>query len=155
MNLDYLGISNKNFRVNCSPKALVNKAVKDNEGVIGLNGSLMVDTGEFSGRIPNDKFIVDNPESSKNIWWGEVNQKISPENFEHLYHKVVSSYNLHENTFHVFEGSAGDSNRYNFRVRFLTKKAWQSLFVNNMFLRYRLDNELQNFEPDFYHYQCL
>ena len=71
MNLDYLGISNKNFRVNCSPKALVNKAVKDNEGVIGLNGSLMVDTGEFSGRIPNDKFIVDNPESSKNIWWGE------------------------------------------------------------------------------------
>lgn len=149
MNLEYLGISNKNFIVNASPKALVNKAIKDNEGVIGLNGSLMVDTGEFSGRIPNDKFIVDNPESSDKIWWGEVNQKISPENFEHLFHKVVSSYNTHENTFHVFEGSAGDSSRYNFRVRFLTKKAWQSLFVNNMFLRYRLDNELQNFEPDF------
>jgi len=48
MNLEYLGISNKNFIVNASPKALVNKAIKDNEGVIGLNGSLMVDTGEFS-----------------------------------------------------------------------------------------------------------
>jgi len=75
MNLEYLGISNKNFIVNASPKALINKAIKDNEGVIGLNGSLMVDTGEFSGRIPNDKFIVDNPDSSDKIWWGEVNQK--------------------------------------------------------------------------------
>jgi len=123
MNLEYLGISNKNFIVNASPKALVNKAIKDNEGVIGLNGSLMVDTGEFSGRIPNDKFIVDNPDSSDKIWWGEVNQKISSENFDHLLHKVVSSYNTHENTFHIFDGSAGDSSRYNFRVRFLTKKS--------------------------------
>ena len=52
-------IKNQNFKRNLHVDDLINDAVNNNEGVIGLNGALMVDTGEFSGRIPNDKFIVD------------------------------------------------------------------------------------------------
>jgi len=51
-------IKNQNFKRNSHIDDLINDAVNNNEGVIGLNGALMVDTGEFSGRIPNDKFIV-------------------------------------------------------------------------------------------------
>ena len=58
-------IKNQNFKRNSHIDDLINDAVNNNEGVIGLNGALMVDTGEFSGRIPNDKFIVDEDSSTE------------------------------------------------------------------------------------------
>ena len=70
MNLDYLNINNNNYKRNSSAEQLIDDSVMQKEGVIGLNGALMVDTGEFSGRIPNDKFIVDEDSSTENIWWG-------------------------------------------------------------------------------------
>ena len=108
----------------------------------------MVDTGEFSGRIPKDKFIVDEITSSKNIWWGEVNQKISEENFNHLFNKVIKTYEDLSSKYFVFDGFAGDDKDNSLNVRMITKKSWQSLFVNNMFIR-PFKNQLENFEVDF------
>ena len=102
MNLDYLNITNNSYKRNSSADQLIEDSINLKEGVIGLNGALMVDTGEFSGRIPNDKFIVDEESSSKNIWWGNVNQKISEENFDYLLNKVTETYNDLENDFYVF-----------------------------------------------------
>ena len=148
MNLDYLNINNNNWKRNSGADQLIKDSVDLKEGVIGLNGALMVDTGEFSGRIPNDKFIVDEPGSSDNIWWGEVNQKISEENFDYLLEKVTKTYNDLDNDFYIFDGFAGDDKENNLNVRMVTKKAWQSLFVNNMFIRPK-EQELDNFSPDF------
>ena len=148
MNLDYLNIKNSCYNRNSSADQLVEDSINLKEGVIGLNGALMVDTGEFSGRIPNDKFIVDEDSSSKNIWWGNVNQKISEENFDYLLDKVTETYNDLDNDFYVFDGFAGDDKDNNLNVRMVTKKAWQSLFVNNMFIRPKKE-DLENFSPDF------
>ncbi|HJO21706.1 MAG TPA: phosphoenolpyruvate carboxykinase (ATP), partial [Candidatus Marinimicrobia bacterium] len=148
MNLDYLNINNNNWKRNPGADQLIKDSIDLKEGVIGLNGALMVDTGEFSGRIPNDKFIVDEPGSSENIWWGEVNQKISEENFNYLLEKVTKTYNDLDNDFYIFDGFAGDDKDNNLNVRMVTKKAWQSLFVNNMFIRPE-EQELDNFSPDF------
>ena len=148
MNLDYLNIINSSYNRNSSADQLIEDSINLKEGVIGLNGALMVDTGEFSGRIPNDKFIVDEESSSKNIWWGNVNQKISEENFDYLLNKVTETYNDLENDFYVFDGFAGDDKDNNLNVRMVTKKAWQSLFVNNMFIRPKKE-DLENFTPDF------
>ena len=148
MNLDYLNINNNNYKRNSSADQLIDDSVVLKEGVIGLNGALMVDTGEFSGRIPNDKFIVDEDSSTENIWWGNVNQKISEQNFDYLLKKVTNTYNNLDNEFYVFDGFAGDDKENNLNVRMVTKKAWQSLFVNNMFIRPKKD-ELENFSPDF------
>ena len=141
MNLDYLNIINSSYKRNSSADKLIEDSINLKEGVIGLNGALMVDTGEFSGRIPNDKFIVDEESSSKNIWWGNVNQKISEENFDYLLNKVTETYNDLENDFYVFDGFAGDDKDNNLNVRMVTKKAWQSLFVNNMFIRPKKEYE--------------
>ena len=141
-------IKNSNFKRNSHVDDLINDAVSQNEGVIGLNGSLMVDTGEFSGRIPNDKFIVDEESSSENIWWGEVNQKISEENFDYLLEKVLNTYENLSSSYYVFDGFAGDDVDNSLNVRMITKKAWQSLFVNNMFIR-PTEEQLQDFDPDF------
>ena len=141
-------IKNSNFKRNSHVDDLINDAVSQNEGVIGLNGSLMVDTGEFSGRIPNDKFIVNEESSSENIWWGEVNQKISEENFDYLLDKVLKTYENLSSSYYVFDGFAGDDVDNSLNVRMITKKAWQSLFVNNMFIR-PTEEQLQDFDPDF------
>lgn len=141
-------IKNKNFKRNLHVDDLINDAVKNNEGVIGLNGALMVDTGEFSGRIPNDKFIVDEESSTNKIWWGEVNQKISEQNFNYLLDKVLKTYEDLSSNYYIFDGFAGDDEDNSLNVRMITKKAWQSLFVNNMFIRPKSD-ELQKFIPDF------
>ena len=148
MNLDYLNINNNNWKHNSGADQLIKDSIELKEGVIGLNGALMVDTGEFSGRIPNDKFIVDEPGSSEDIWWGDVNQKISEENFDYLLEKVTTTYNNLDNDFYIFDGFAGDDKENNLNVRMVTKKAWQSLFVNNMFIRPK-EQELDNFSPDF------
>ena len=132
MNIDYLNIHNSKYKRNSSADQLIQDSIVSKEGVIGLNGALMVDTGEFSGRIPNDKFIVDEDSSSENIWWGNINQKISAQNFDYLLDKVVATYNELDNDFYVFDGFAGDDKDHNLNVKIITKKAWQSLFVNNM-----------------------
>ena len=146
--LSYLNIKNANYIRNASVDILIDNAVKSNEGVIGHNGALMVDTGEFSGRIPKDKFIVEEDFSSNNIWWGDINQPISEENFNHLYNKAIETYNNLDKDFYVFDGFAGDDKKNSINVRMLTKKAWQSLFVNNMFIRPE-QSDLEDFTPDF------
>ena len=141
-------IKNQNFKRNSHIDDLIKDAVNNNEGVIGLNGALMVDTGEFSGRIPNDKFIVDESSSTEKIWWGEVNQKLSEENFDYLLNKVLDTYENLPSSYYVFDGFAGDDKDNSLNVRMITKKAWQSLFVNNMFIR-PTKEDLNDFRPDF------
>ena len=87
--LEHLKIKNRNYIRNASANILIDNAVNSNEGVIGHNGALMVDTGEFSGRIPKDKFIVQEDSSSHNIWWGDVNHPISEQNFDYLYLSLI------------------------------------------------------------------
>ena len=147
--LEHLNIKNTNYIRNASSNRLIEDAVKFNEGVIGHNGALMVDTGEFSGRIPKDKFIVQEDSSSHNIWWGDVNHPISEQNFDYLYNKVIETYNTLEKDFYVFDGFAGDDKKNSINVRMLTKKAWQSLFVNNMFIRPDKSDLEEGFTPDF------
>ena len=141
-------IKNQDFKRNLHIDELIKDAIDKNEGVIGLNGALMVDTGEFSGRIPNDKFIVDEDSSNEDIWWGEVNQRLSEKNFDYLLKKVLETYENLSSSYYVFDGFAGDDNDNSLNVRMITKKAWQSLFVNNMFIRPSKE-QLNNFSPDF------
>ena len=122
-------IKNQDFKRNLHIDDLIKDAVENKEGVIGLNGALMVDTGEFSGRIPNDKFIVDEDSSSEDIWWGEVNQKLSQNNFDYLLKKVLETYENLSSSYYVFDGFAGDDSDNSLNVRMITKKAWQSLFA--------------------------
>ncbi len=148
--LEKLGILDlKNVYQNVPVKSLVSDIVKNNEGVVGHRGSAMVDTGVYTGRSPKDKYIVDEPNSSDKVWWGDVNRKISNEIFDILYKRVIEYYNKSDSSkTYVFDGFAGADPNYALSVRILAKKAWQAHFVHNMFIRPKL-NDLDNFEPDF------
>ena len=148
--LNDLGINNlSNVYQNMPINELVSDIVSNGEGVIGLRGAAMVDTGIYTGRSPNDKYIVDEPSSSNKIWWGPVNRKVSQEIFNKLYKKVINYYNNSDNTkTYLFDGFAGADSTYALNVRILAKKAWQSHFVHNMFIRPK-EKQLVGFEPDF------
>ena len=78
LSLDSIGLGKlKNLHINCSNEELVEDILLNGEGVVGLNGAAMVDTGKFTGRSPKDRYIVDETTSNESIWWGEVNKKIS------------------------------------------------------------------------------
>ena len=122
--------------------------IENGEGNIGMNGALMVDTGIFTGRSPEDKYFVEESSSSENLWWGPVNRKIDIEVFNSLYEKVINYYYDNEHTYtYIFDGLAGADNDNSLSVRVVAKKAWQYHFCRNMFIN--LDKNDSDFCPDF------
>ena len=150
LGLNKLGLNNlNNVYRNLSVKDMVNDIINNGEGVVGLRGAAMVDTGIYTGRSPNDKYIVDEPSSNEKIWWGPVNRKVSEEVFDGLYNKVVNYYNRSDDSkTYIFDGFAGADPSYSLNVRIIAKKAWQAHFVHNMFIRPE-DGELDDFNPEF------
>lgn len=72
------------------------------EGVVTAHGScLSVDTGRFTGRSPQDKYIVRRPgsESDANVWWGDVNQPMKPEIFDELFARAVDHFNSRDSCY--------------------------------------------------------
>ena len=111
---------------------LVETAVCRGEGVLTSTGALRVTTGKYTGRSPNDKFIVDTVDVHNEIWW-ENNLKISEANFEQLLNKALTY--LAEKELFVFEGFAGAEANHTVPVRVINEYAWHNIFVQQLFLR--------------------
>tara|TARA_Y100000588_G_C14246750_1_gene921753 strand:- start:111 stop:1724 length:1614 start_codon:yes stop_codon:yes gene_type:complete len=150
LGLNKLGITNiQHIKRNIPVGELVKDILANDEGVIGLRGAVMVDTGIYTGRSPQDRYIVAEPSSEEKIWWGPVNRKISESIFNSLYKNVIDYYNQSTETkTYLFDGFAGAAPKYALNVRIIAKKAWQAHFVHNMFIRPN-GNDLVNFDPGF------
>jgi phosphoenolpyruvate carboxykinase (ATP) len=118
---------------NSAPPELYEHAVRRGEGVIVAGGAFCAVTTPHTGRSPNDKFIVREPSSSGDIAWGRVNQPLEPEQFERLRAALIQHLNGEE--LFVRDLFAGADPNHRLPLRFVTTKAWQALFVHNMFLR--------------------
>lgn len=139
---------NKIYR-NLHMPALYEEAVKRREGYIGHRGPFVVRTGQYTGRSPNDKFIVREPSSEKDIWWGTVNHDISEEKFDHLLHRL-QAYWQGKDMF-LQDCYAGADPEYQLKLRIVTEDAWHSMFARNMFIRMPHGEEVPSEEhhPDF------
>src|SRR3990170_4923702 len=90
-NLETYGIKNiGNIHWNLSTPALYEEVVRRREGVIAHLGPLVVRTGHYTGRSPNDKFIVEEASSKDKIWWGKVNKQFEEEKFNLLYYRLLA-----------------------------------------------------------------
>lgn len=116
------------------------------EGKVSANGTMMVDTGKFTGRSPKDKYFVKQAPSQSHIAWGNINQPTSAEIFDELYAEVID--HLSDKDIYVTDGYCGSNPGTRKQVRFITEIAWQSHFVKNMFIRPD-DADLPNFAPNF------
>jgi phosphoenolpyruvate carboxykinase (ATP) len=132
---------------NVSPEALYEAAVQRQEGQIVARGPFITITTPHTGRSPNDKFIVREPESEQHIWWGKVNQPMEHDQYR-LLHEAVLRHLAAQPELFVRDVFAGADPAYRTSVRFITPNAWHALFVYNMFLR-PTAAELAAFAPDF------
>ena len=126
---------------------LYEEAVRRGEAEIVRFGPLAAETGQHTGRSPNDKFIVREPSSEGDVWWGKVNRPIGQESWERLLGKVREHYRGRD--LFVFDGWAGADPRYRLPVRVVTERAWHNLFARNMFIVERDPAKLRDFEPGF------
>jgi phosphoenolpyruvate carboxykinase (ATP) len=104
-------------------------------------------TTPHTGRSPKDKFIVKEPGSESDVWWGKVNQPFEPANFDKLLADVQHYLNDQSELF-IEDLWAGADPKYRLSVRFVSPNAWQMLFARNMFVRPEL-SDLPTFTPDF------
>ena len=120
------------------------------KGVLTNSGAVAVDTGEFTGRSPKDKYIVRDDVTRDNVWWADQgkndNQPITQDTWSHLKTLVVDQ--LSGQRLFVVDAFCGANKDSRLAVRFIVEVAWQAHFVKNMFIR-PSEEELENFEPDF------
>jgi len=132
---------------NLPPARLVEMAVQRGEAILAADGALVCETGPHTGRSPNDKFLVKDPATDGDIWWGEVNRPFERERFEALLARVQE--HLADRDVFVFDGYAGADPRYRLNVRVITEEAWHNLFARNMFIREEDPAALAAFQPSF------
>ena len=131
---------------NLSAPALVTHALRRNEGRLSAEGAFMATTGVHTGRSVQDKFVVDEPETTGEIWWGKVNQKLAPERFAGLKSRVQAYLQGQELFTQDLYAGADPARRV--RVRLVTTGAWHALFARNMFIR-PPEADLAGFVPDY------
>jgi phosphoenolpyruvate carboxykinase (ATP) len=117
---------------NLSTPSLYEEVIGRHEGRIAHLGPLAVRTGQFTGRAPNDKFIVEEPSSKDKIWWGKVNRPMSPAKFDVLHARMMAY--LQGKDLFVQDCYAGADKKYRLPIRVITEYAWHSLFARNMFI---------------------
>ena len=137
-----LGITSGNPHWNLSPEELSDHALRLGQAKITSSGALAVDTGEFTGRSPKDKFIVKDALTENTVHWNNINIPFDPALFDKLHKKMAAYFNGKE--FFVRDAQACADPRYRMNLRVITEYPWSNLFAYNMFLRPSPD-ELKNF----------
>jgi phosphoenolpyruvate carboxykinase (ATP) len=131
---------------NLTASPLVSEAIRRNEGRLSVDGAFMVSTGVHTGRSVQDKFVVDEPSVTADIWWGKVNQKMPVDRFNALKNRVRAY--LQGQDLFTQDLYAGADPAHRVRVRLVTTQAWNALFARNMFIRPPAE-DLPGFEPDY------
>ena len=133
------GIRDAKVRYNLSPEELHQITIEKGQGVEVNSGALAVNTGEFTGRSPKDRFIVKDEITQDKIWWGDINKPFSADNFDALYVKVVDY--LSGKEVFVRDCYACADPNYRTQIRVINEYPWSNMFVFNMFLRLTEDEQ--------------
>ena len=129
-----------------APELFKNAARRD-EGEFADMGPFVAITAPHTGRSPDDKFIVREPSSEKDVDWGKINQPLSPENYQLLLGDVRKYLNDSSELF-VEDLYCGADRAYRLSVRYVSPSAWHMAFARNMFIRPER-SDLLTFDPNF------
>jgi len=131
--LNALGLTDVTTFWNTPVATLVEHALAQDQGVLSDTGALCIDTGEFTGRSPKDRFIVKDDITTETVDWGEINKPFDADKFDTLHKKVINY--LNGKKLYVRDAFACADPKHRLPVRFIMEQPWQSIFINNMFLR--------------------
>src|SRR5215212_1313681 len=133
-------------RSNLTAAELYEEAIRNEEGILAASGSMVVSTGQYTGRSPKDKFVVKEPSSEDKIWWGSVNQPLDEDKFNALRDRMFK--HMKDKQLYIQDLFVGADPEYRLSVRVITETAWANLFARNLFIR-PSEDELREFEPNF------
>lgn len=142
--LEKLGLAGaSDYQYNLDKAALVTQAILADEGKLSDAGALIVNTEPFTGRSPNDKYLVQN--GDPDLWYASGTEAITAEQFANLKQKLTAKMNTQK--LYTRDVWAGADRRHAARVRVITDLAWQNLAASNMFIEG--DDDKPHVDPDF------
>ena len=144
--IEQFGITPSSIYRNLPVAKLVDIAVQKNEGIITATGSLAVKTGKYTGRSPDDRFIVFDDETHDRVDWGKVNHQFPPGKFDKIFEKMKNFVDGKE--LFAFDGFVGADKDNRLAIRVINDHAWQNLFARQLFVR-PSSAELESHEPEF------
>src|SRR5690606_38257344 len=149
--LSQIGLSNLgDLDWNLEPAELVEHTIVNGQGVLADSGALAVDTGEFTGRSPKDKFCVKDATTANTVWWGDINIPMEPATFERLRQRM-SAYMMGRDAY-VQDAFVCADPTVQLNLRLVAELPWGALFGHNMFMR-PTRAELEHFAPE-WHILC-
>ena len=138
---------------NATPARLYEMAILAKDAVIASSGALATRSGDKTGRSPKDKRIAEHPDSAGDIWWGDINIKISDHSFILNRQRAIDYLNTRDRLY-VFDGYAGWDPNHRVKIRVICASAYHALFMHNMLIRPTVQ-ELADFgEPDYVIYNA-
>ncbi|MAU71471.1 MAG: phosphoenolpyruvate carboxykinase (ATP) [Pseudozobellia sp.] len=145
ISLKAYGIEHDNFHYQLPPKELHRISLEKGMGEVTSSGALAIKTGEFTGRSPQDRFIVKDEVTKDKVWWGDINIPFEANKFDALYKKVIAYLNSKE--LYVRDCYACADHNYRMDIRVINEYPWSNMFAYNMFIR-PTEEELRNFDPE-------
>jgi len=145
ISLDQYGIKNAKVNYQLPSENLHAEIIAKGQGVESSSGAIAVNTGEFTGRSPMDRFIVKDAITEDKIWWGNINIPFQSDKFQKLYDKVVDY--LSDKELYVRDSYACADEDYKLNIRVINEYPWSNMFAYNMFLR-PTEDELNDFSPE-------
>lgn len=132
---------------NLTPSELVEDTIINGQGVLSDTGAIAIETGEFTGRSPKDRFIVCDEKTEESVWWGDINMKFSTQKFDALYNRMKAY--LNGKDVYVRDAYAGADDNFRLNLRVVNEYPWSNMFAYNMFLR-PTAQEIKDFEADWH-----
>ncbi|MBL7774587.1 MAG: phosphoenolpyruvate carboxykinase (ATP) [Saprospiraceae bacterium] len=146
--LDAVGLKGyKTAYWNLSPEELVEHSIRKGMGQLSDSGALVISTGEFTGRSPEDRFIVDDASTHELVHWGKVNKGFDAAKFDGLWNKACAYLADKELYVRDVMANASADPLYHLRIRVITEYPWSNQFAYNMFRRPGKDH-LLDFDPN-------
>ena len=103
--LEKSGIKVSRIQHNLPPASLIEVAIRRREGMLSDTGALTVNTGKYTGRSPDDRFIVDDEVTHNTVDWGKVNHSLSQDKYELIFNRLKN--HLDKKEYFVFDGFVG------------------------------------------------
>ena len=145
ISLENLGIKNATVHYNLTSDQLHASTIDKKQGVEASSGAIAINTGEFTGRSPKDRFIVKDEVTNDEVWWGDINIPFESDKFDKLYDKVTE-YLSGKEIFARDCYACADEN-YKLNIRVVNEYPWSNMFAYNMFLR-PTEEDLKSFAPE-------
>jgi phosphoenolpyruvate carboxykinase (ATP) len=132
--LGEIGLQNvENVFWNLNPAELTEETIVQGLGTLSNTGALAINTGTFTGRSPQDRFIVKDEITEDKVWWGNINKPFDPDKFDALYNRMCAYFTGRD--VYAKDAAVCDHDKYKLPVRVITELPWSNMFIDNMFLR--------------------